>query len=170
MKIHIFFLFYCITFVVISSDLESALCLKLKELLITRIETPNQPIVKVLLDVALLNPLLIQVLDELLPFHPVDERTDVTAISKEGSARQVERTSYWGDRQEKKIWGWTCVSWEKWWTIAKQTVQVVSRHVKNTISMVLILPSRCIGPLQPYSNSTCGNHKRAMATKLRSCH
>lgn len=57
------------------------------------IETPSQPIAKVLLDVALLNPLLIQVLDELLPFHPVDEWTDVTAVPKEGSARQVERTS-----------------------------------------------------------------------------
>lgn len=78
---------------VISSDLESALCLKLKELLKTRVKTPNQPTVKVLLDVALLNPLLIQVLDELLPFHPVDERTDVTAVSKEGSACQVERAS-----------------------------------------------------------------------------
>lgn len=90
---------------VISSDLESALCLKLKELLITPIETPNQLIVKVLLDVALLNPLLIQVLDELLPFHPIDERTDVTAVSEEGSARQVERASCRGDRQEKKIRG-----------------------------------------------------------------
>lgn len=48
---------------------------------------------KVLLDVALLDPLLIQILDELLPLHPVDEWTDVSAVSKERSARQVDRTS-----------------------------------------------------------------------------
>lgn len=122
MKIRISFpSFCCITFVVISP--ESALCLRLKELLITRIETPNQVMAKALLDVALLNPLLIQVLDELLPFHPVDERTDVTAVSEEGSARQVERASCRGDGQEKKIWGWA--GGEEWWTMAKQTAQVV---------------------------------------------
>ena len=48
---------------------------------------------KVLLDIALLNALLIQILNELLALHPVDERTDVAAVSEEGSARQVYRTS-----------------------------------------------------------------------------
>lgn len=47
----------------------------------------------VLLDVALLDALLVQVLDELLPFHPVDERTGVSAVAEEGSACQVDRTS-----------------------------------------------------------------------------
>lgn len=55
---------------------------------------------KVVLDVALLNPLLVQVLDELLPLHPVDEGTDVAAVSEEGSARQVDRTSC-GDRERR---------------------------------------------------------------------
>lgn len=55
---------------------------------------------KFLLDVALLNPLLIQVLDKLLPLHPVDEWTDISAVSKERSARQVNWTSC--GRQEKE--------------------------------------------------------------------
>lgn len=46
-----------------------------------------------LLDVALLDPLLVQILDELLPLHPVDERTDVPAVAEEGSARQVDGTA-----------------------------------------------------------------------------
>lgn len=48
---------------------------------------------KVLLDVTLLNALLIQILDELLPLHPVYKWTDVSAVSKERSARQVDRIS-----------------------------------------------------------------------------
>lgn len=48
---------------------------------------------KVLLDVRLLNPLLIQILNELLPLHPVDEWTDVSAVSKERTACQVDGTS-----------------------------------------------------------------------------
>lgn len=48
---------------------------------------------KVLLDVTLLNPLLVQIFDKLLSLHPVDKWTDVSAVSKEGSTRQVDRTS-----------------------------------------------------------------------------
>lgn len=47
----------------------------------------------VLLDVAFLNSLLIQVLDELLPLHPVDERAGVAAVAEERPARQVQSTS-----------------------------------------------------------------------------
>ena len=47
----------------------------------------------VLLDVTLLNALLVQVFDELLSFHPVDQWTDVSAVAKERSARQVERSA-----------------------------------------------------------------------------
>lgn len=54
---------------------------------------PNWGIFKVLLDLALLDPLLVQVLNELLPLHPVDKWTDVSAVSKEGSACQVDGTS-----------------------------------------------------------------------------
>lgn len=58
-------------------------------------------VLNVLLDVCLLNPLLIQILNELLPLHPVDKRTDISAVSKERSARQVDGTTCW--RQEKGI-------------------------------------------------------------------
>lgn len=50
-------------------------------------ETPNGLTLKVLLDFTLLNPLLVQILDELLPLHPVDERADVAAVAEERSAR-----------------------------------------------------------------------------------
>lgn len=53
---------------------------------------------KVLLDLSLLNPLLVQILDELVTLHPVDERTDVSAVSEEGAARQVDGTSCGGQR------------------------------------------------------------------------
>lgn len=58
-----------------------------------RIETPKLANFLVLLDLALLDPLLVQVLNELLPLHPVDKWTDVSAVSKEGSACQVDGTS-----------------------------------------------------------------------------
>lgn len=57
-----------------------------------------------LLDVTLLDSLLIEVFNELLPFHPVDERADFATVAKEGSARQVEGTSCTGkDRETTKI-------------------------------------------------------------------
>lgn len=55
-----------------------------------------------LLDVTLLNSLLIQVFNELLPLHPVDERADFAAVAEEGSARQVEGTSCPG--RDTKSW------------------------------------------------------------------
>lgn len=58
-----------------------------------------------LLDFTLLDSLLIQVLDELLSLHPIDEWADFTAVAEEGSARQVEGTSCLGkDRETKKIY------------------------------------------------------------------
>lgn len=57
-----------------------------------------------LLDFTLLDSLLIQVLDELLPLHPVDEWADFAAVAEEGSARQVEGTSCPGkDGETKKM-------------------------------------------------------------------
>lgn len=55
-----------------------------------------------LLDFTLLDSLLVQVLDELLPLHPVDEWADFAAVAKEGSARQVEGTSCSGKERETK--------------------------------------------------------------------
>lgn len=46
-----------------------------------------------LLDVGLLDPLLVQVLDELLSLHPVDERADVAAVAEKRPAGQVQSTS-----------------------------------------------------------------------------
>lgn len=46
-----------------------------------------------LLDVAFLNSLFIQVLDELLPLHPVDEWAGVAAVAEERPARQVQSAS-----------------------------------------------------------------------------
>lgn len=46
-----------------------------------------------LLDVALLDPLFVQVLHELLPLHPVDDRAGVAAVAEEGPARQVQSAS-----------------------------------------------------------------------------
>ena len=48
------------------------------------------------LDVTLLDALLVQVLDELLALHPVDERADVSTVAEEGAARQVHWTSCGG--------------------------------------------------------------------------
>ncbi|TNN29553.1 hypothetical protein EYF80_060298 [Liparis tanakae] len=61
-----------------------------------RVNPPLPP--RVLLDVALLNALLVQVLDELVALHPVDERTDVAAVAEERPARQVDGTSCWETR------------------------------------------------------------------------
>lgn len=47
----------------------------------------------ILLDVTLLNAFLVQILDELLPLHPVDKWTDVSAVTEERAARQVDWTS-----------------------------------------------------------------------------
>ena len=46
-----------------------------------------------LLDVTLLDSLFIQVLYELLPLHPVDERADVAAIAEKRSASEVQSAS-----------------------------------------------------------------------------
>lgn len=46
-----------------------------------------------LLDFTLLDSLFIQILDELLSLHPVDERADVAAVAKKRPARQVQSTS-----------------------------------------------------------------------------
>lgn len=70
---------------------------------------------KVLLDVTLLNPLLIQILDELLPLHPVDEWTDVTAVSEEGSARQVDRTSCGDEERQDGKCRTTFLHWKTHW-------------------------------------------------------
>lgn len=48
---------------------------------------------KALLDLGLLNPLFVQIFDELVALHPVDERTYVSAVPEEGAARQVDGTS-----------------------------------------------------------------------------
>lgn len=45
------------------------------------------------LDVALLDSLFIQVLDELLSLHPVDERADVTTVPEKRPAGQVQSAS-----------------------------------------------------------------------------
>lgn len=76
---------------------------------------------KLLLDVTLLNALLVQVLDELLPLHPVDERTDVPAVSKEGPARQIERTSC---RRREAMW---C----KHFAFLTEYVQFSKQHIQN---------------------------------------
>lgn len=70
---------------------------------------------KALLDVGLLNPLLIQILDELVALHPVDERTDVSAVPEEGAARQVDGTSCRGrgGGQRDRMWGVCCFN--VWW-------------------------------------------------------
>jgi len=52
------------------------------------------------LDVALLDALLVQVLDELIAFHPVDEWADVTAVAEERPARQVHGSSCVGGTQK----------------------------------------------------------------------
>ena len=52
----------------------------------------------ILLDVTLLDPLLVQILDELLSLHPVDERAGISAVAEESPARQVQSTSC-GDRK-----------------------------------------------------------------------
>lgn len=67
---------------------------------------------KALLDLSLLNPLLIQILDELVTLHPVDERTDVSAVPEEGAARQVDGTSCRGG-QRGRMWGVCCFN--IWW-------------------------------------------------------
>lgn len=48
---------------------------------------------QLLLHFALLDSLFIQVFDELLPLHPVDERADVTVVAKKGSTGEVQRSS-----------------------------------------------------------------------------
>lgn len=64
-----------------------------------------------LLHFGLLNALLIQILDELLPLHPVDKWTDVSAVSEERSARQVKRTSCWRQETGDEVTpGGTCES------------------------------------------------------------
>lgn len=62
---------------------------------------PPAGCLKALLDLGLLDPLLVQILDELVALHPVDERTDVSAVPEEGAARQVDGTScVWRGRGE----------------------------------------------------------------------
>lgn len=65
----------------------------------TPIDVRGPPRCEVLLDLSLLNPLLVQILDELVALHPVDERTDVSAVPEEGAARQVDGTSCRGGGQ-----------------------------------------------------------------------
>ncbi|TNN47870.1 hypothetical protein EYF80_041921 [Liparis tanakae] len=57
-----------------------------------------------LLDVALLDPLLVQVLDELVSLHPVDERADVAAVAEERPASQVQGASCrtQGDKETRR--------------------------------------------------------------------
>lgn len=59
---------------------------------------------KALLDLRLLNSLLVQILDELVTLHPVDERTDVSAVPEEGAARKVDGTSCRGEGQRGRMW------------------------------------------------------------------
>lgn len=61
---------------------------------------PPMWFLKALLDLSLLNPLLVQILDELVTLHPVDERTDVSAVAEEGAARQVDGTSCRGAKRQ----------------------------------------------------------------------
>lgn len=68
---------------------------------------------KALLDLSLLNPLLVQILDELVTLHPVDERTDVSTVPEEGAARQVDGTSCRGGGQRGRMWGVCCFN--IWW-------------------------------------------------------
>lgn len=68
----------------------------------TPIDARGPPRCEVLLDLSLLNPLLVQILDELVALHPVDERTDVSAVPEEGAARQVDGTSCRGGGKETR--------------------------------------------------------------------
>lgn len=45
-----------------------------------------------LLDFTLTDPALVQVLDELLALHPVDQWAHIATVAKEGSACQVHQT------------------------------------------------------------------------------
>lgn len=56
-------------------------------------ERISAPAVCFLLDFTLLDSLFIQILDELLSLHPVDERADIAAVSEERPASQVQSAS-----------------------------------------------------------------------------
>lgn len=64
---------------------------------------PKCDFFKALLDLGLLNSLLVQILDELVTLHPVDERTDVSAVPEEGAARKVDGTSCRGEGQRGRM-------------------------------------------------------------------
>lgn len=66
-----------------------------------------------LLDLGLLNSLLVQILDELVTLHPVDERTDISAVPEEGAARQVDGTSCRGGGQRGRMSDVCCFN--IWW-------------------------------------------------------
>ncbi len=56
----------------------------------------SPPLCSFLLDFTLSNATLVHVLNELLSFHPVNKRTDVPTVPKEGLACQVQHASYRG--------------------------------------------------------------------------
>lgn len=65
---------------------------------------PQMWFLKALLDLGLLNSLLVQILNELVTLHPVDERTDISAVPEEGAARKVDGTSCRGEGQRGRTW------------------------------------------------------------------
>lgn len=92
-----------------------------------------------LLDVALLDSLFIQVLDELFPLHPVDVWADVTAVAKKRSASQVERTSCKMNKTKRIIKKRRCaVIFENPVVLLKVRVSAQSGEKKNCSSTMKV--------------------------------
>lgn len=94
------------------------------------------------LDFALLNPALVQVLNELLTLHPVDERAHIAAVAKKSSTCQVHHTPCRDEHSVSEYWSALHPS-HTWKNLKQHANKILYVFHFHSISISLIHTHMC---------------------------